>query len=96
MALSPAATLNLIAQALPIVACALIHRPKLRALSAGFVVETVALGFVVDLWILQWLPLYAVFVDWDALFRVPSRVEPVLAPPRATTWWSRCSSPTIS
>jgi hypothetical protein len=31
------------------------------------VIETIGLGLVVDLWNLHWLPLYAVFVDWDAL-----------------------------
>jgi hypothetical protein len=83
-----AAMLNLVVQVLPVVACALVHRPKLRALvGLAFVIETVALGLVVDLWNLQWLPLYAVFVDWDALFRAPRRAEPELAPKRLTRWW---------
>jgi hypothetical protein len=83
-----AALLNLVVQALPIVACALVRRPKLRALvGLAFVIETIALGLVVDLWNVQWLPLYAVFVDWDALFRVPRVAEPPVAPPRSIRWW---------
>ncbi len=83
-----AAMLNLIMQALPIAACALMHRPKLRALvGLAFVIETFALGFVVDLWNFQWLPLYAVFVDWDAVFRVPRVAEPEIAPSRTVRWW---------
>jgi hypothetical protein len=77
-----AALLNLIAQALPIVACLLVRRPKLRALAGlAFVIETIALGLVVGLWNWQWLPLYAVFVDWDALFRIAPGAG-VAPPPR--------------
>lgn len=65
-----AAVLNLISQALPLAAVFLVKRPILRALAGGFfVIETVALGLVVDLWNLHWLPLAAVFVDWDRLLR---------------------------
>ncbi|HUJ60574.1 MAG TPA: hypothetical protein VLX92_18865 [Kofleriaceae bacterium] len=63
-----AAMLNLVSQSAPILACFLMRRPVLRA-ACGlfFVVETVALALVVALWNPQWLPLYAAFVDWDAL-----------------------------
>ncbi|HEY1548206.1 MAG TPA: hypothetical protein VGG28_10310 [Kofleriaceae bacterium] len=81
-----AALLNLITQALPIVACVLVRRPKLRAIAGlAFVIETIALGFVVGLWNWQWLPLYAVFVDWDALFRIAPSAA--VAPRRATRIW---------
>ena len=64
-----AAVLNMLSQALPLAAVFLVKRPILRALAGSFfVVETVALGFVVNLWNLHWLPLAAVFVDWDRLF----------------------------
>ncbi len=56
-------------------------------------IETLALGFVVNLWNLHWLPLYAVFVDWDALIAWISRARltrsiyteapPTWTPPRA-------------
>lgn len=89
-----AAALNLISQAMPIVACFAIRRPLVRAAcGACFVVETIALGLVVDLWNLHWLPLVAVFVDWDALYarvrrrpRLDVAVAPLPAgwrPPRA-------------
>ncbi len=71
-----AAVLNLISQATPILACLFVRRPILRALCGGFfVIETIALGYVVDLWNLHWLPLYAVFVDWDALIAWISRAR---------------------
>jgi hypothetical protein len=87
-----AAMLNLITQATPIIACFMIRRPVVRALCGiAFVIETLALGFVVDLWNLHWLPLYAVFVDWDALLaRITRRTSPdpepppMWQPPRAT------------
>lgn len=63
-----AAMLNLISQAAPLAAVFLVNRPWLRALAGSFfVIETIALGVVVDLWNLHWLPLAAVFVDWDRL-----------------------------
>jgi hypothetical protein len=67
-----AAVLNLISQAAPIAAVFLMKRPWLRALAGCFfIVETIALGLVVDLWNLHWLPLFAVFIDWDRLFGSP-------------------------
>jgi hypothetical protein len=88
------AVLNLVSQLMPLVACVFIRRPLVRALcGAFFVLETIALGEVVSLWNPHWLPLFAVFVDWDALvgrllFRpVPTRFpEPGWKPPRAA-WW---------
>ena len=83
-----AALANLALQALPIAACALMHRPRLRALAGlAFAIETIALGLVVGLWNVQWLPLYAVFVDWDALLRRPRVDEAPIAPRRALRIW---------
>ncbi|MGE5187044.1 MAG: hypothetical protein ACM31C_33565 [Acidobacteriota bacterium] len=82
-----AAVLNLISQAAPLAACFLVKRPVLRALcGAFFVIETIALGLVVDLWNPWWLPLYAVFVDWDALLRRPPPAGDA-PPPRAARWY---------
>ena len=70
MALQAIAALNLVTQAVPLAAFFLVKRPVLRACAgAFFIVETVALGVVIQLWNLHWLPLAAVFVDWDALLR---------------------------
>lgn len=93
-----AALLNLITQILPLLACFLMRRPVLRALcGAFFVIETLALGAVISLWNLHWLPLAAVFVDWDALIgwlaRRPAAAEPAepsptaRRPPRITRWF---------
>ena len=83
-----AAVLNLVSQAAPLAACFLVRRPVWRALfGAFFIVETIALGYVVDLWNLHWLPLYAVFIDWDWLLRrrvVENAPPPGWQPPRAT------------
>ncbi len=62
------ATLNLVSQLTPIVAIFLHRRPRLRACFAVlFIAEIVGLALVMDLWDLHWIPLAAVFVDWDAL-----------------------------
>jgi hypothetical protein len=83
-----AAVLNLISQALPIASVFLMKRPILRALAGSFfVTETLALGFVVSLWNLHWLPLFAVFIDWDRLFRRPQPVREVAPPRRAVRIW---------
>lgn len=80
-----AAMLNLVSQAVPLAACFLVRRPILRAVAGSlFVVETLALGYVIDLWNLHWLPLYAVFVDWDWLLRRPAP-PPIEVPPRRAT-----------
>lgn len=83
-----AAMLNLISQALPIAAVFLMKRPILRALAGSFfVTETIALGLVVNLWNLHWLPLVAVFIDWDRLLRRPQPSRDVPAPRRALRIW---------
>ncbi|MFT3692812.1 MAG: hypothetical protein QM831_06710 [Kofleriaceae bacterium] len=77
------AVLNLISQAAPLLACFMTRHPLIRAFcGAFFLLETVALAFVVNLWNPHWLPLFAVFVDWDWLLRRPKPVE-VVPPP---TW----------
>lgn len=71
-----AALLNLATQFVPILACVFVRRPWVRAASGlAFVTETFALGLVVSLWNLHWLPLVAVFIDWDALLRRPAPPE---------------------
>lgn len=88
-----AALLNLVSQLMPLVACFLVRRPVLRALcGAFFVVETMALGLVMELWNLHWLPLAAVFVDWDALLRRPSVTERTTSPrqPRIAAVFIAC------
>ena len=83
-----AAMLNLVSQAAPLAACFLMKRPVLRALAGTFfVIETLALGFVVDLWNLHWLPLAAVFVDWERLLRI--------VPPPAPGEWRAPRGPRI-
>ncbi|HEX7840990.1 MAG TPA: hypothetical protein VF469_26115 [Kofleriaceae bacterium] len=86
------AVLNLVSQASPILACIFVRRPLVRALSGGFfALETLGLGLVVDLWNLHWLPLVAVFIDWERvsarLFRrtpaAPRAASPGWAPPWA-------------
>ncbi|MGN6106974.1 MAG: hypothetical protein ACTHU0_17850 [Kofleriaceae bacterium] len=63
-----AAMLNLISQLSPLAAILCVRRPLIRAAAgAMFVIEVMALGLVVSLWNLHWLPLAAVFVDWDRL-----------------------------
>ncbi|MBS1118328.1 MAG: hypothetical protein H6Q90_556 [Deltaproteobacteria bacterium] len=63
-----AALLNLIAQLTPIFACFFIRRPLVRALcGAVFISEVLGLGLVVSLWNLHWIPLAALFIDWDRL-----------------------------
>ena len=83
-----AAVLNLVSQTAPLGACFLMKRPLLRALcGAFFVVETIALGEVVDLWNPWWLPLTAVFVDWDALIAYIAR-RPLPPPPATPPDWT--------
>ena len=88
-----AALLNLLTQLAPIAACVFVRRPWVRAACAGlFVIEVLALGFVVDLWNLNWLPLAAVFVDWDALLRrpAPSPAPGTWRPPRGPLIFAAC------
>lgn len=80
-----AAMLNLIAETMPLVACFLVRRPVLRAACGGFfVIETVALAAVMELWNPHWLPLAAVFIDWEALLAWLGRPRP--APVSSTAW----------
>ncbi len=77
-----AAMLNLITQFTPILACVFVRRPWVRAAAGlAFVIETIALGLVVSLWNLHWLPLVTVFIDWDALLRKSADV-----PAPSGTW----------
>lgn len=63
-----AALLNVIAQLLPLAACFAIRRPVLRAVLGGaFAVETIALDLVMRFPNYHWLPLTALFIDWDWL-----------------------------
>jgi hypothetical protein len=62
------ALLNLVTQTSQIAAVFLMRRPGLRALlGAAYCAEVLGLGVVMNLWNLHWLPLAAVFIDWDAL-----------------------------
>ncbi len=63
-----AAALNIIAQLAPLAACFATRRPVLRALLGSlFVIETIGLDVVMGFPNYHWLPLAAVFVDWDWL-----------------------------
>jgi hypothetical protein len=79
-----AACLNLVSQLCPVLAVIFVRRPWIRAVAGGmWCLEVIALGMVMGLWNLWWLPLAAVFVDWDALaawFGARPREEP---PPRS-------------
>jgi hypothetical protein len=69
-----AAMLNLVSQLAPLFAILMPHRPLVRALAGVcFAAEVLALGFVMELWNLPWLPLAAVFVDWDRLIALVRR-----------------------
>jgi hypothetical protein len=82
-----AALLNMITQAAPLVAVFFIKRPLVRAFAGVlFVIEVIMLGVVVGLWNLHWLPLVAVFLDWERLIaRVRGR--PLPAHPAAPASW---------
>jgi len=93
-----AALLNMITQLTPLFAVLFVRRPFVRLVCGlAFVAEVLGLGLVVDLWNLHWLPLAAVFVDWDRLIEwmakqlgKPLRVPPTLVdwrPPRGPRIW---------
>jgi hypothetical protein len=85
-----AALFNLGCQLAPLAAIVFVRRPRVRAIGAGlFLSEVLLLGVVMDLWNPQWLPLAAVFVDWDWLLgpRVIGAVAPVAPPSRRTRIW---------
>ncbi|HEX3761770.1 MAG TPA: hypothetical protein VHW23_23890 [Kofleriaceae bacterium] len=80
------AVLNLISQASPILAVIFVRRPLVRALAGGFfALETIGLGLVVNLWNPHWLPLVAVFIDWERLAAAITR-RPAVAPPVPAGW----------
>jgi len=69
-----AALLNIVSQLAPLLAIAFLDRPLLRAFAGVFfVLEILGLGFVMELWNLPWLPLAAVYIDWDRLFALVRR-----------------------
>jgi len=76
-----AAVGNLVAQTLPLVACFLVHRPLLRAAcGACFVLETLGLGYVMDLWDLHWLPPPVLFLHRESFPPPPARRPPPVEP----------------
>ncbi len=79
-----AALLNMLTQAAPLAAVVFVRRSLVRA-AAGvlFVIEVIMLGVVVELWNLHWLPLTAVFIDWERL--LPYRSPDGSAEPPAPT-----------
>ena len=83
-----AAVLNLISQACPSLACIFVRRPVVRALAGGFfVLEVLGLGLVIALWNPHWLPLAAVFIDWERLAAAVTR-RPTPAPPQVAPGWT--------
>ncbi len=83
-----AALLNLVSQTAPLLAIVYVSRPAVRAIGGMFfVLEVLGLGFVVSLWNLHWIPLAAVYVDWDRLIAWAGRARmpaptPEALPPR--------------
>jgi hypothetical protein len=76
-----AALLNLISQAMPLVAIVFANRPWVRALAAlCFVSEIAALYLVMELGNPSWFPLAAVYIDWDRLWGAITRARPVGPP----------------
>jgi hypothetical protein len=76
-----AALLNLVSQLAPLFAVVFVRRPLVRALGGVmYVIEVLALGFVMSLWNWPWLLLAVVYVDWDWLVgrvtRIVRRTQP--------------------
>lgn len=72
-----AAGLNLISQASPLLAIVFVRRPWVRAFVATmFLIEGIAIDQLLGLPNPHWLPLAAVFVDWDRLFARFGRTAP--------------------
>jgi hypothetical protein len=93
-----AAVLNLISQLAPLAAIVFARRPLVRAVCGMFfVVEVIALGLVVSLWNLHWLPLAAVFVDWDRLIAFAGRLigRAARPPPVTPAGWRPPRGPRI-
>ena len=88
-----AAVLNLVTQLTPLFAVLFVRRPLVRAIAGcAFIVEVLGLGLVVDLWNLHWLPLAAVFVDWDRVIAwVRRRLGRAATPPPTIVDDRRCS-----
>jgi hypothetical protein len=86
-----AAAANMVTQALPMVACLLVRRPRLRAaLGVFYVVEIVLLDLVMQLPNYHWLPFALLFIDWDRLVAWRRRVpveEDGPAPRRGASWF---------
>ena len=79
------ALLNIVSQLAPLLAIGFPRRPIVRAIAGVlFVLECLGLGLVMGLWNLPWLPLAAVFVDWDRLIALARRLRS-RARPRAAT-----------
>jgi hypothetical protein len=71
------ALLNMITQLAPLVAIALPRRPRVRAvIAAMFVGEVLGIEAIMSLPNRHWLPLVAVFIDWDRLLRVKAPAAP--------------------
>ena len=82
-----AALLNLVTQAAPLLAVIFVRRPLVRAFAGMlFVTEVILLGVVVGLWNLHWLPLVAVFIDWEWLVARIRRRAPVAPSPPSLSW----------
>ncbi len=82
-----AAVLNLVSQIAPLFAVIFARRPYVRLVAgAFFLTEVLALDLVVALWNPAWIPLAAVFVDWDRVARRRARSSdaPVRAAPAAS------------
>jgi hypothetical protein len=84
------AILNLILQISPLIALFVIKRPVLRAaVGLGFVIETIGLLVFMGLDDLEWIALYAFFVDWDYFFGKSLFTAPSLAISNAGARWVR-------
>jgi hypothetical protein len=76
-----AAVLNLISQAMPLVAIVFPDRPRVRALAAVFfVTEVAALYLIMEYGNPSWFPLAAVFIDWDRLWGWTTRTRRIGPP----------------
>jgi hypothetical protein len=78
-----AAVGNFFAQVVPVLACLLVRRPFLRALCGlAFLTEVVGIALTMGLWNVHWVPLVALFIDWDWLLAAASRraAQPVGSP----------------
>lgn len=77
---------NLITQASPLLAIVFVRRPWVRAAVAIlFLVEGIAIDQLLGLPNYHWLPLAAVFVDWDHFLRRPQPPARPWQPPRRVT-----------